>query len=128
MNLKDLFGGVGQTAKDLRQAIKNDLPAEKRAELEMKLMELEQQSMEAQKEINKIEASSRDKYRSYWRPTIGWICTSALMLHYLIFPSLIVICPSIILPDFDMATLMPLVFALLGIGGYRTWEKTKGIE
>ncbi len=32
------------------------------------------------------------------------------------------------LPELDMATLMPLVMALLGMGALRSYEKVKGVN
>src|SRR3990172_2095186 len=52
-----------------------------KAELELKLVEQEGelvkallQSDIAQAEINKLDASSDDKFKSYWRPGLAWVC------------------------------------------------------
>jgi len=128
IDLSVLLGGVGQAAKDIRQAIKNDLPADKRAEIEIKLAEFESRAMSAQVELNKIEAESPNLFKSGWRPCIGWICATALGLYFLVFPTLETVWPQVGLPEYDMGTLMPLVLSLLGIGGLRTYEKTKGVK
>ena len=69
-----LLGGVGQLAKDIREAITGDLPAEKQAEITQKLMELENSAMAAQSSINAEEAKSEHLFVSGWRPFIGWVC------------------------------------------------------
>jgi len=50
------MAGIGNLAKDIRQAITGDLPAEKQAEIQQKLMELELMAMEGQMAINIEEA------------------------------------------------------------------------
>lgn len=128
LDLSGLLGGIGSAAKDIRQAIINDLPADKKAEIELKLAEFENQAMMAQVELNKVEAASPSLFKSGWRPCIGWVCAVALGLYFLIFPSIQAFWPDVILPEYDMGALMPLVLSLLGLGGLRTYEKTKGVK
>lgn len=87
---------------------------------------------QAQNEVNKIEASSESFFKSNWRPAIGWICAAALLYQFLIRPFiiLVLILSSITIDfsvlDLDVATLMTLLFGMLGLGFYRTTEKIKG--
>jgi hypothetical protein len=81
--------------------------------------------------VNAIEAASDDKFTKRWRPFIGWTCGLSFALHFVIFPILnwfVVVFgyPAIIVP-FDMQSLMYALFGLLGLGGLRTYEKTKGV-
>ena len=73
-----LMSGVGTLAKDIRQAITGELPAEKQAEIEMKLTELESQAMSAQAMINLEEAKSEKLFVAGWRPFF-WIPNSSLI-------------------------------------------------
>ena len=43
-----LLGGIGKLGKDIREAITGDIPADKKAEIETKLIELDNQVMIAQ--------------------------------------------------------------------------------
>jgi hypothetical protein len=81
--------------------------------------------------VNAIEAASNDKFTSRWRPFIGWTCGTAFALHFVIFPILnwfVVLfgAPAINIV-FDMQSLMYALGGLLGLGGFRTYEKIKGV-
>ena len=86
----------------------------------------------AQIEVNKVEAASNSIFKSGWRPAIGWVCGFAFAYHFVIQPLLVFILtyaghPVPELPEFDMASLMTVLGGLLGLGGLRTYEKTKGL-
>ena len=81
--------------------------------------------------VNKAEAESGSNFRGGWRPAVGWICAAALGYQFLIRP----IAPWIAnafganlppMPGLD-GTLTELVFAMLGLGGLRSFEKLKGV-
>ena len=88
-------------------------------------------SMTAQTDINKEEAKSASLFVSGWRPFVGWICGSAFALHYLIIPIanfiLVATGNKEVILSFDMQTLLTLLMGLLGLGGYRTYEKVQGV-
>jgi hypothetical protein len=145
MGLLDIFSGVsqllpgvGQAAKDIRQAITGEISPEKKADLALKAQELENQVtllqmqsesaiLAGQAEINKIEAASQDKFKSYWRPGVGWTCVLSLFLMFILRPIaqwVVTLCGSpVVLPSIDTETLMGILIPLLGIGGLRTVEK-----
>lgn len=111
---------------------------EEKAEAQFKLLELAQKSEIAQLEVNKAEASNPSLFVSGWRPAVGWTCVGALVLTFIIIPlvtSFVVYYTAFTgehvdlsgLPEIDMMTLMPILGSLLGIGGYRTYEKLKGV-
>lgn len=85
----------------------------------------------AQIEVNKMEAQSRHWFVASWRPCVGWICAIALGYHFIISPitvfALSIAGLSYNLPEFDMNSLMTILMGMLGLGGLRTWEKSKGI-
>ena len=95
----------------------------------------EKQSHEAnmiQAETNKEEAQHRSVWVAGWRPFIGWVCGFALAWHFVLSPVVLffaawfnVVLPA--LPSFDMGSLMTVLMGMLGLGGLRTFEKTKGI-
>lgn len=90
------------------------------------------QAQLAQIEVNKEEAKSRSIFVAGWRPFIGWTCGVALAYHFVLAPIIIfgatvfgVQIPE--LPVFDMDSLMTVLLGMLGLGGLRTFEKSKGL-
>lgn len=79
----------------------------------------------AQIELNKAEAQG-NWFQSSWRPATGWVCVLALAVNYLISP--IAAGFGVVIPQADGGTLMPILGGLLGLGGMRSFEKTKQIE
>ncbi len=122
-----ILKGIGELAKDIRYAFTGKNP-----ELDAKLLELENQTMIAQAEINKIEASSSRFFIAGWRPFIGWIGGIGLGYYFLVQPALDFVYramgKTLVLPAFDVGTLMTLILAILGLGTMRSWEKTKGVQ
>jgi hypothetical protein len=81
-------------------------------------------------ETNKIEAST-DAFRGGWRPAAGWVCVFGLGYTFLLRPLL----PWLVsltgadvadLPPIDTMELMALLGGLLGLGGFRTYERVRG--
>jgi len=84
-----------------------------------------------QTDVNVVEAANPNLFVSGWRPFIGWVCGIALAYQYVASPLLMWIASSLHIalaapPKLD-GTLWELVFALLGMGGLRTFEKVKGV-
>ena len=91
-----------------------------------------QEALLAQLEINKAEAASGSLFKGGWRPFVGWTCGIAFAYHFVLQPLLIFIFAYIgletpDLPQFDVGTLLPVLGGMLGIGGLRSYEKTKGL-
>jgi len=86
----------------------------------------------AQIKVNEEEAKSENLFKSGWRPAIGWICVFGLFYNFVLYNILLwavatfnlQITPPALMSDI----LMELVFALLGLGSLRTFEKIKGIK
>lgn len=91
-----------------------------------------QQLALAQVEVNKAEAASSSVWKGGWRPFVGWVCGAAFAYHFVLQPLAIFglaaygmeVPP---LPDFDMGQLMTVLMGMLGLGGLRSFEKTKGV-
>ena len=85
----------------------------------------------AQLEVNKVEAAHRNVFVAGWRPFTGWVCASALAYHFIIEPivvfGLALYDVQLTLPQFDMASLLTVLMGMLGLGGLRTFEKSKGL-
>jgi hypothetical protein len=144
-DLGTILSGAGQLAKDIRVAFTGQEPidAAKAAEIAQKAQELELEQEKAQNtlllaqaDINKIEAASSDKFVSRWRPALGWVGVISLALIY--WPraivGLVLWARSILLgdpltppPDLGLGDLIGLLVPMMGIGGMRTFEKTRGV-
>ena len=91
-----------------------------------------QELAKGQLDINKAEASHKSIFVSGWRPSVGWVCSIAMAYHFVLQPLIVfgvtvagVAIPE--LPKFDMNSLMTVLTGMLGLGGLRTFEKTKGL-
>lgn len=83
-------------------------------------------------ELNKIEAANKSIFVSGWRPFIGWVCGTALAYHFIIRDLLswfmdalgLDVAP---LPSIELGQLISILLAMLGMSGYRTYEKIKNV-
>jgi len=111
------------------------------AEAKLKMMELEQEGEfkaidnQLQRDLeqialNKIEAGSDDKFKSRWRPAVGWVCAFGLAYATIIFPlltwaALLYGIPTP--PNLETGILLTALGGILGIGGMRSYEKRAGL-
>lgn len=100
---------------------------------EFKALDMQLQVNLAQAKINEIEAASSNPMAATWRPAAGWVCVLGLGYEFLLRPLLpwiLAVCqvPNVpALPSLD-DVLMELVFAMLGIGGMRTFERSQRVK
>src|SRR5574337_1132170 len=118
------IGSVADLAKTVVSRIWPDKTAEEQAQLAAALT-----IVQGQLDANKAEAASPSAFTSGWRPGIGWVCAAALFFQYIGCPLLqwwgIVAghqYPE--LPGID-DNLWQLMLGMLGLGGLRTYERTK---
>lgn len=99
---------------------------------ELKVLESEVQLALGQIAVNKAEAESTDPFRAGWRPFIGWVCGMGLAFQFVVRPlanwTIAIQGSTTFLPGLELETLMTLLFGMLGLGAYRTVEKTKGFS
>jgi hypothetical protein len=78
----------------------------------------------AQLSVNKEEAKG-NWFQSSWRPATAWVCVVGMAVNFLIAP----ICAAfgINVPQADTSVMMPVLMGLLGLGGLRSFEKTKNV-
>jgi len=104
---------------------------EEKANAKIALEKIQARLKEKQLDINKAEASHRSLFVAGWRPCLGWISALSIGYVYLFQPFIVMILKitgsDVVLPNLDLSQLMPLVLGMLGLGGLRTFEKTKGI-
>lgn len=126
-----LVGSVGKIIDELHTS------DEEKGQIKIKLQELENELNKKQMEINLADAKSTATgiggiMQRSWRPLIGMSCALAIAWEYVIKQFLMFVLATFSiqtapLPELDMATLFPLVTALLGMAGLRSFEKNKGI-
>ena len=80
--------------------------------------------MTAQIEVNKQEAKG-NWFQSSWRPATAWVCVAGFAVNFLISPLLAPF--GIDVPQADTSTMLPVLMGMLGLGGMRSYEKTKGL-
>ena len=127
-----LLNSAGQFAKDIRQAITGEISPEKKAEIEQRALEIEYALTKAQTDINLEEAKHSSIFVAGWRPFVGWVCGFSLGWQFIgspIFEWIIKIADkNVSAPEMDTESLVTVLFALLGLGGMRTFEKYKNSE
>lgn len=88
------------------------------------------QVVQGQLEINKEEAKSPSFFVAGWRPFVGWVCGSGCAWNWVGLPilkSLLAIAGNTInVSPADLSEMLPLLLALLGLGGLRTFERVRG--
>ncbi len=105
-------------------------------EAKLKLLELQQAGMlaelkaqtdlaQGQLAVNVEEAKSANLFVSGWRPSVGWVCSAALVYEFIARPLAIGFGHP--MPDLAMEDLNTLLFGMLGLGALRTVEKVKGV-
>lgn len=136
-----LFGLIGALAPSIIKIIDKLVPDKAQAakmklellklqhEGNLKQIETEMTIAVEQSKINAISAASAWFFDRGWRPFIGWICGLGLAYQVLARPFLQFFVQlaglDIDLISLDLGTLMPLMFGMLGLGAYRTYEKVK---
>ena len=83
------------------------------------------QAMIAQLEVNKAEAAHKSLFVAGWRPFIGWVCGVSIGFNFLAVPLLMAV--GLTIAPLDLATMMPVLMGMLGLGGMRTFEKVKKV-
>jgi hypothetical protein len=136
MSLVDFsLGDVGGIFKDIREAVTGEAIVDpmKLAEIEANLVKLEHQANMGQIEINKQEAKHPSIFVAGWRPFIGWVGGFALAYSFIGHPLIewyvaVQNIKDITIPVIETGVLMNLVMAMLGFGGLRTFEKSRGFD
>jgi hypothetical protein len=106
--------------------------AQLQQQTEFKELDAQIASIQSQTDTNKAEATNQNLFVAGWRPFIGWICGTTLGYTYILAPimdmAFKVIGHPVLIPAPDMSEMMPILLGMLGLGGMRTYEKTKGIN
>lgn len=105
--------------------------AKMQQELTMALVRGEHEPIMAQLRVNEKEAAHDSIFVAGWRPFIGWVCGVALAWQFIglqlaLFVSRLYQIELGPLPQFDYASLSPILLGMLGLGAMRSYEKVKG--
>lgn len=133
-----IIGGLIEAGLKIIEKVIPDPQAKAQAQLELmkltqagefKQLEADLQLAQGQMNINMVEAQSKDIFRGGWRPFIGWVCGTGFAIQFVIGPLAEWIAAlrgnPVQFPEMDMATMLPLLFGMLGLGAYRTYEKVR---
>tara|TARA_B100001093_G_C26378370_1_gene821755 strand:+ start:133 stop:552 length:420 start_codon:yes stop_codon:yes gene_type:complete len=111
---------------------------EEKGKIKIRLQELENEINSKQMDINLADAKSTATgiggiMQRSWRPLIGMSCSLAILWEYVLKQFIIFLLAAFSvehapLPELDMATLFPLVMALLGMAGIRSFDKVKKVN
>lgn len=123
-----LLSGIGSLAKDIRQAWTGEISPDKRAEIELKLAEIEAQSQQGQLMINIEEAKSGSTFVAGARPFIMWSCGFALCYASIVEPLMSWIATVCFhytgtFPKIDTTITTQILCGLLGLGAMRSVDK-----
>ncbi len=83
-----------------------------------------QQVVLEQIEVLKLDAKG-NWFQSSWRPLAGYVTVLGMAINFLVSP--IAAGFGINIPQADAGVMMPLLLGMLGLGGARSWERTKGV-
>lgn len=134
-----LVGILASLAPSIIDAISGLFPdskakAEAEAKLTMALVQVGAEQDKAQMAVNQTEAAHRSIFVAGWRPALMWVCVSCVFYTWWIYPWLILIVemqyPGMAqrIPKPPVEELWVLVMGAMGLGGFRTFEKFKGVS
>ena len=103
--------------KDKREAMAHEIATMAETQAHSQIM--------AQLQVNKQEAAHKSLFVAGWRPSVGWVCCSALAANYIVFPLLGA--ADVNIEALDLATMLTILLGMLGLGGMRTYEKRAGV-
>jgi hypothetical protein len=101
-------------------------------EVQTKLLDMQSQQLAAQSDTNKIEAQHQSVFVAGWRPFVGWVCGAGLAWEFVLAP--VVAWAAALagytgtLPTIASEHLFELVLAMLGMAGWRTLDKIRGVD
>ena len=124
-----IIGDVIDAVKDIVSEVVVD--KDQRNQINLELSKLENDRLLGQVEINKVEAASDSLFVSGWRPFIGWVAGGGVAWTFVLSPFVEFISRLLgwkgVMPELDANQLMALITAMLGVAGYRTYEKVQGV-
>ena len=132
LGIGTVIDSVGKVIGDLHTSDKE------RMELELRAKEIDQSIDLAQIEVNRVEAQHSSVFVAGARPAILWVGAIAMAWTFIAHPMLVWAWALLQAngyipaglqppPTLDSEALWVIVSGILGLGGFRTFEKTKGV-
>jgi len=134
----DVTTGIGSVADLIKDGIDKIWPdPQKAAEAKVALLQAQQAGVfkqmddDLQVALEQIKADAAEAAQPgmHFRDGAGWVCVAAFALTALKAPiewvGAIVGHP-LVLPSVDQSTTVPMLLALLGLGGMHTYQQTRG--
>lgn len=136
--LADLSAGaVGGLVQGIGNILDNIFTSdEERAKAQLAMEKVAQLPMLQQIEVNLKEAEHPSTFVAGWRPAVGWMCTLGIGYQFILRPLLDWVASLATAfsghtwtaaPKLDVVELITLLLAMLGVAGYRTYEKLSGV-
>jgi len=133
-----IVGALFGVANTLIDRLIPDKNANGKAKLSLEMMlakgELDTlaKGLEGNLKINEVEAAHPSIFVAGARPFIMWVCGITFAYHYLVYPIIMAIAAfkgfdTSVLPKFELQDLMYVMGSMLGIGGFRSYEKLRGV-
>jgi hypothetical protein len=129
---------IGPVATLIDDIVKRAFPDKTEAErisatLQTALLQADLSVLQSQMSVNLEEAKSESLFVAGWRPFVGWTCGGSLAWAAVIGPMLtwgltafgVTVPP---LPQLATDLTTPILGAMLGLGGMRTFEKYQGVN
>lgn len=128
-----LLGPIVDTVGKIIDRVIPDKAAAEKAKLEFAAAQQSQDFQLAleQIKVNLKEAEHSSIFVSGWRPFVGWVGGSGLAYAAILEPLARFVAAMAgytgAFPVLDTTITMQVLFALLGLGAYRSFEKSKGV-
>ncbi len=128
--LSKLFGG--STIKAVGNIVDEVFTSEdEKNQAKISIKKIEAELKKRQMDINVAEAQSKSLFIAGWRPALGWVGSLSVAYVYLLQPILDMILQMFDIHidwvTLDISQLFPLILGMLGLGGLRSFEKSKGL-
>jgi len=125
MGLKNLLG-ISDIADSIADAIDRFVETDEEKKAAKLLKDKMKQNPDRwQLEINKVEAAHRSWFIAGWRPAVAWVCVLSVLWAWVIHP---ILSSFLSIDPYVNEAPMKLLYTLLGLAGFRTIEKVRGVS
>jgi hypothetical protein len=87
--------------------------------------------VQGQLDVNREEAKHPSVFTSGWRPFIGWVCGLACAWNWIGLKIALFVAAyfdnALNIQPADISEMLPVLMGMLGLGGFRTFEKINGV-